>query len=145
MPDDEIPKAWARCWRAMWNRGIVRSKNVVGDLAENECRSRFGLELKPPSARGADAADAEGVLYQIKSRWLTAENPSRELGAIREIEKKPFDVLYAVMFKEHLDLEGIWSIPPEVVAEARFVGRTNSTKFVLTPAVMSDPRVRKVA
>jgi hypothetical protein len=143
--DAELAQVWARCWRAMRERGVLRSKNVVGDPAENECRARFRLELQPRSARGIDAVDQNGVRYQIKARWLTPENRSHELGAIRDIEKKPFDILLAVFFEGLLELDGIWSVPREVVADARFVARTNSTKFVLTPAVKRDPRVRKVA
>jgi hypothetical protein len=66
------------------------------------------------------------------------------LSAIREIKEKPFDVLLAVFFKEDLDLEEIWRLPCEVVEEAAFVARTNSTRFVLTRKVQKDSRVSRL-
>lgn len=53
-------------------------------------------------------------------------------------------MLLAVFFNEDLDVQEIWSIPCEVVKEASFVARTNSTRFVLTQARRNDPRVRQL-
>ena len=86
----------------------------------------------------------KGIRYQIKGRRLTLENRSRQLSPIRDIEKNPFDVLLAVFFNEDLDVQEIWSIPCEVVKEAPFVARTNSTRFVLTQERQNDPRVRQL-
>jgi hypothetical protein len=93
------------------------------------------------SEKSIDAVGKDGTRYQIKGRRLTSHNKSRQLGAIREITEDPFDVLLAVFFDEELTLSEIWSIPKEVVAEAAFVERTNSTRFVLTKARMKDRRV----
>lgn len=46
-----------------------------------------------------------------------------------------------MFFNEDLDLQEIWRIPCEVVEEAAFVARTNSTPFVLTKKVQADSRV----
>jgi hypothetical protein len=146
MEDGEVAKAWARCMRALRSRNLVRTANTpVGDYAERICCYRFGLKRKGFSEKSVDAVDAKGVRYQIKGRRLTSENRSRQLGAIRDVEKEPFDVLLAVFFDENLDLEGIWWVPHEVVKEASFVARTNSTRFVLTKKRRSDPRVRQLA
>jgi hypothetical protein len=145
MNDDELARAWARCVRMLRVRNLVRTANTpVGDYAERACCDRFGLERKGFSEKSVDAVDAKGVRYQIKGRRLTPENPSRQLGAIRDIEQRPFDVLLAVFFNEDLDLQEIWSIPYEVVKEASFVARTNSTRFVLTKKRRDDPRIRQL-
>lgn len=145
LSDEELAKAWARCMRAMKDRGLVRTANTpVGDYAERICCSRFDLDRSGFSEKSIDAVDANGVRYQIKGRRLTLDNRSRQLGAIRDIADGPFDVLLAVFFDEDLDVEEIWSIPYEVVKEASFVARTNSTRFVLTRARRNDPRVRQL-
>ncbi len=143
MSDDEVARAWARCMRMLRSRDLVRTANTpVGDYAERICCERFGLQRKGFSAKSVDAIDADGVRYQIKGRRLTPENPSRQLGAIRDIDQHPFDVLYAVFFNEDLELQEIWQIPYEVVKEASFVARTNSTRFVLTKKMMTgDSRI----
>lgn len=49
-----------------------------------------------------------------------------------------------MFFNEDLDLQEIWSIPCEVVEEAAFVTRTNSTRFVLTKKIQGDRRMTRV-
>lgn len=145
MSDDEIAKTWARCMRMLRVRDLVRTANTpMGDYAERICCDRFKLERKGFAEKSIDAVDAKGIRYQIKGRRLTPENRSRQLSPIRDIEKNPFDVLLAVFFNEDLDVQEIWSIPCEVVKEASFVARTNSTRFVLTQARRNDPRVRQL-
>jgi hypothetical protein len=145
MSDEDVAKTWARCMRMLRVRDLVRTANTpVGDYAERICCDRFKLERKGFSEKSVDAIDAKGIRYQIKGRRLTPENRSRQLSAIRDIEREPFDVLLAVFFNEDLDVQEIWSIPCEVVKEASFVARTNSTRFVLTQARRNDPRVRQL-
>jgi hypothetical protein len=90
MDDDEVAKAWARCMRLLRVRDLVQTANTpVGDYAERICCDRFGLERRGFSEKSVDAVDAKGIRYQIKGRRLTPENRSRQLGAIRDIEKEP--------------------------------------------------------
>jgi hypothetical protein len=145
MTDDELAKAWARCMRQLRKRDLIRTANTpVGDYAERICCARLGLQRLGFSEKSVDAIDEEGTRYQIKARRLTPENGSRQLGAIRDIESKPFDYLLAVFSNEDLELDEIWKVPCEVVGEAAFIARTNSTRFVLTPAVQSDDRVQRL-
>lgn len=145
MSDDEVARAWAYCMRSLRDRGLVRTANTpVGDYAERICCERFKLKRTGFSEKSIDAIDPQGRRYQIKGRRLTPANKSRQLGAIRDIDKKPFDVLLAVFFNEYLELSEIWSIPHGVVSEARFVARTNSTRFVVTRKVQDDSRVKRL-
>lgn len=145
MTDDEVAKAWARCMRKLRQRDLVRTANTpVGDYAERICCDRLKLKRMGFSEKSVDAIGADGTRYQIKARRITPENPSRQLGAIRDIASKPFDFLLAVFFNEDLELQEIWKVPCEVVGEASFVARTNSTRFVMTPAVECDDRVERL-
>lgn len=143
--DDEVAKAWARIMRELRNRDLVRTANTpVGDYAERICCERLGLQRMGFSEKSVDAIGADGTRYQIKARRLTPENPSRQLGALRDLDKDPFDILLAVYFDENLELQEIWSIPHAVVTEAEFIARTNSTRFVLTPKLQKDPRITRL-
>jgi hypothetical protein len=145
MSDAEVAKTWARAMRTLRTRGLIRTANTpVGDYAERICCERFGLSRFGFSEKSLDAVDERGLRYQIKGRRFTPENKSRQLGAIRELERTPFDVLLAVFFNEELELQEIWHIPCEMVKEASFVARTNSTRFVLTKARREDPRARRL-
>src|SRR5947209_7395503 len=69
-------------------RKVVRtSNNPVGDYAEWLVADRLNLALTNNSNAGYDAVDVNGLRYQIKSRRLTPENPSTQLGAIRDLDK----------------------------------------------------------
>jgi hypothetical protein len=145
MSDDEVAKTWARSMRELRRRDLIRTANTpVGDYAERICCERFDLSRKGFSEKSVDALGQDGTRYQIKARRLTPENPSRQLGAIRDVNADPFDILLAVFFNEDLDLQEIWSIPCEVVGEAEFIARTNSTRFVLSPKVQKDARVSRL-
>lgn len=145
MSDDDVARAWAKSMRELRVRQLTRTSNTpVGDYAERICCERFGLRRSGFSEKSIDAIDDAGRRYQIKGRRLTPENPSRQLGAVRDIQSDPFDLLLAVFFNEDLDLQEIWSIPCSVVKEAEYIARTNSTRFVLTKAVQRDPRVTRL-
>jgi len=112
MNHGEMARAWARCMRMLRVPNLVRTANTpVGDYAERVCCDRFGLERKGFSEKSVDAVGVNGVRYQIKGRRLTPENHSQQLGAIRDIEQQPFDVLLAVFFNEDLDVQEILEHP----------------------------------
>lgn len=145
LTDDELAKAWARCMRVMRKRDLTRTANTpVGDYAERIACDRLSLTRLGFSEKSIDALGPDGTRYQIKGRRMTPENKSRQLGAIRDVRSVLFDVLLALFFNEDLDLVEMWSIPCEVVQEAAYVERTNSTRFVLTKAIEKDPRVTRL-
>ena len=97
----------------------------------------------PNSQRGYDAVDGDGKRYQIKGRRLHRYNRSRQLSAIRDVEG--FDALAAVLFDHQYRVSRAALIPGVVVRERlKFVGHTNSYKFMLTDDVWEDRRVRDV-
>lgn len=127
-------------------RGIVRSSNnPVGDLAEYMFCKAFGWEQAANSARDADAIDAEGHLYQIKGRRLTARNNSRQLGAMRNLPACGFHTLAAILFNEKYEVHKAALIPHSTVLEtAVHVEHTNSWKFMLKDAIWTIDGVRDV-
>ncbi len=80
-------------------RGVVRSKNnPTGDYAEWLVSTRLGLTLETNSAKGFDATDSRGLRYQIKGRRVTRDNPSAQMGVIRNLDGRDFDFLIGVVF-----------------------------------------------
>ena len=97
-------------------RGVVRSKNTpTGDYAEWLAASRLGLKLETNSAKGFDATDSQGLRYQIKGRRVTPDNPSTQLGVIRSLGEKDFDILLAVIFDADWRVLRAASIPHRTV------------------------------
>ncbi len=84
---------------AFRSRGITRSaNNPVADYAEGLCK--VALKLKPTrkSNTGYDGKDPKGKKIKIKARRITKENGSRQLSAIRGIDKRRFHYLAGVLF-----------------------------------------------
>ncbi len=127
-------------------RGVTRSSNnPVGDLAEHLFCRAFGWKQAPKSMRDADATDSAQIRYQIKGRRLTTHSSSRQLGALRDLPARGFDVLAAVLFQEDYRVLRAALIPhARVVDLAKRVERTNSWRFLLRDSVWSVPDVRDV-
>ena len=84
----ELLNLYSQVLRELRERGVIRTKNLVGDIAEGLVASRLGLVLATSSNAGYEALDPNGMRYQVKSRLPTPENPSTELGAIRKLDKR---------------------------------------------------------
>ena len=147
LSDDELGPAWAAVMREMHTRKLIRSwNNPVADYAERIVALRLNLTLADKSARGFDATDSdEQVRYQIKSRRLTRENPSRQLGVIRKLEDNEFDFLIAAIFDEELKLSEMWSIPHEVVKEfAKYVPTLNGHRITVRKPLIDHDSVERI-
>ena len=126
-------------------RGIVRSENITGDVAEYLFRRAFNWTPTTNSDAHIDAVDGDGKRFQIKGRRLTPSNRSRKLGSIREMAGQHFDFLAGLLFDETYGIKRAAIIPHAVVMErARFVGRSNSHKFLLRDDVWDAHSVREV-
>ena len=136
----ELLKLHAAIGPELRRRGIVRTENITGDVAEYLfC---LALNLTPTPQAHIDAVARDGKRYQIKGRRVTTRNPSRELGSIREMAGQHFDFLAGLLFDETYGIKRAAIIPHAVVMErARFVERSNSHKFLLRDDVWDAPGV----
>ena len=128
------------------NRGITRSSNnPTGDPAECLFCKAFGWRQAGNSNASVDAIAEDGTRYQIKGRRMTRHNKSRQMSAIRDFAGRHFDFLAGVLFTEEYAILRAALIPYAVVEQrAKFVGHTNSHKFILHDDVWNLPGVRDV-
>lgn len=131
MTETELLQLQASVIDELKARGVVRTKNnPLGDYTEWLVAKALGLELATNSAAGYDATDADGVRYQIKGRRITPENQSRQLSAIRNLDKNDFDLLAAVVFDEKYSIINAVIIPHELVGEyASYRKHVNARKL----------------
>jgi hypothetical protein len=142
----ELLKLYASTIEELRKREVVRTaNNPVGDYAEWLVSTALGLKLVENSAAGYDAISSEGVRVQIKGRRLTANNSSRQLSVIRNLEANGFDELVAVMFDEHFEIVEAVSIPHAVVAEySVYRAHVNGHILHARGKLLTDPRVRSL-
>lgn len=129
------------------HRNVIRSKNnPTGDYAEWLVSTALGLTLESNSAKGFDATDSRGLRYQIKSRRVTPENRSTQLGVIRNLNGKDFDFLVAVIFTADWKVRYAAKIPQQVVPLlATYRPHVNGHVMHLRPSVFDNPSVEDVS
>jgi hypothetical protein len=105
----------------------------------------FGWERKKnQSFKGIDAVHLEGT-YQVKSRRVTAENPSPQSGIVKDSEKQPFDYFAAVVFKEDFSLLRAVIMPHAVFERLRKFNKANQGWFVMVSEdIFQEPGVLDV-
>lgn len=142
----ELLALYASLLDALRSRGVLRSSNnPVADYAEGVCARAMGWTLAGKSTAGYDATDAEGRKFEIKARRIVAENGSRQLSAIRAIERQRFDFLAAVLFDREFAITRAALIPFAIVkAHSKLSAHTNSWRFILREGVWSLPGVEDI-
>lgn len=131
--------------RELRARDVLRTdNNPAGDYAEVLFCAALGWTRHPISAPKADAVDAAGVRYQVKSRRPTTGNPSRQLGDLYDLDKKPFDVLAGVLFTEDFNVSRAALVPYATVLASSKEARPGLWRFYLRDSVWALPGVRDV-
>lgn len=129
------------------SRGILRTmNNPVGDYAEWLVASALDLTLAKNSAAGHDAESKEGKKIQIKARRVSKNSKSRQLGAIRNLDKGDFDELVAVIFNESYEVVEAVSIPHSVVKKySTYRSHVNAHILQLRGELLSDFGVQDIS
>jgi hypothetical protein len=141
----KLLKLHADVSEALVVRGITRSaNNPTGDLAELLFCEAFGWTQENNSKKGYDAFHGN-IKYQIKGRRLDNGKGSRQLSALRELKKKHFDYVAAVIFNCDYTVWKAAIIPYEIVAkEATRVNHNNSHRFLLRDRIWNEDGVKDV-
>jgi len=146
VPTAELLRQFSAILTELKRRRVVRSmNNPVADLAEGMAAAVLGGTLAPGSERDYDVAVGDGVhaiRYQVKARRLNADNQSRQLGALRGMDRKGFDFLVGILFAEDFTPIRGAVIPWEVVkARSTYRPHTNAWVFHLRDDVWAVPGV----
>ena len=143
LPPAELLKLYAGIGTELRRRGIARTENITGEVAEFLFCLAFGWTPVVNSKAHIDALGKDGTRYQVKARRITPANPSRELGAIRDIAGQHFDFLAGLLFDQSCDVVYRAAIIPHAVVmkHARPAPRSNSHKFLLRDDIWDVPGV----
>lgn len=116
LSDMELIEAYSDIIRLLKERGIIHSKNVIGDLGEYLAIKYYcdtpnlpRLQPAPPNTKNVDAISINGDRYNIKataSRITSAFwglNPPN----LKGVEQQKFEFVVVVMFDDSLSLKRI--------------------------------------
>ena len=143
--DDELLRLWKRATVTLRLRGVCRTKNVVGDVAERIVAAKLGLKRAGHDCKDYDAIAPDGTTYQIKARDVTAWNGSRQLGDLCGLhDGHPFDYLIAVFFGDDFPrVEAAYKVPLAVVRQyAKRKGKRDV--LIAKGAVLAGPGVEDI-
>lgn len=146
LPVSDLLRLYSAVLEELRRRGITRtSNNPVADYTEHVVARFLSLRLADNSVSGYDATDSEGRRYQIKGRRLTRQNGSTELSALRNLAKRPFEFLVAVVYRADFSVDYAGIVPYVVVVElSKYTKHTNAHRFLMRRSVLEDPRVTDV-
>lgn len=146
LPTNLLLQYYNQIMQELRDRKILRTSNgPVGDYAEWLVAQKLNLILKGNSTTGFDAIDTSGMKYQIKGRRVTALNKSTQLSAIRNLEKKEFDFLVAIIFNESFEPTLVLKIPHEVIEKyAKKSAHVNAHLFYIRDNIKNDPLVTNI-
>jgi hypothetical protein len=146
LTDRELLSLYVNVLGTLRARGTTRSSNnPVADYAEGLCAKALNLTLANKSTTGYDGTDPAGNKIEIKARRITKENGSRQLSAIRGIEKRHFDYLAGVLFNADFSVMKACLIPYVAIRQyGKNSEHTNSHRFLLRDSIWSLTGVRDI-
>lgn len=147
LSDEDLLGLWGRIMAELRVRGIVRSSNSpIADFAETLAAKLLNLTVVANSTASYDAIGTDGQRYQIKARRVTKANQSRQLSAIRNLNKGGFDSLIVVVFDESgFKPTEVWQLPIDLVREhAKYRAHVNAHILQARGAILADPRAKRL-
>ncbi|MBU3591201.1 hypothetical protein ICN11_04115 [Polynucleobacter sp. 78F-HAINBA] len=121
----ELLRIYADVLNTLKDKQILRTTNSpTGDYAEllaAKWLEKQGLAknaeeaLNKNSHKGSDVIDDEGTTYQVKGRRITASNPSKQLGVVRNLFEDEFHCLIAIVFNEDWSVKEAALVPIEAL------------------------------
>ena len=113
MSTTELINAYSSIIETLKKRGIIRTKNFIGDIGEylaidffNNNSKKSNLEFAPPGTKNIDAISREGKRYSIKSTTTSLTGVVYDLNepGSAESENKKFEFMIVVQFSKSFEL-----------------------------------------
>jgi len=146
LTDQQLLEAYSLVMEELKDREIIRtSNNPVGDFAEYLVAQKMDLKLAVSSTAGYDAKDNEGVRYQIKCRRITKYPKRRQLGVMRNLDKKDFDYLIALIFDSNFIVLEAYQIPFDIIETyARYSEHQHGHILQLRGGILNDKQTKNL-
>lgn len=123
LKDREIISLYSDLISELKSRGIIRTKNLIGDLGEylaiehyNATPGLSNLQAAPAGTQNIDAISRKGERYSIKSTSgkLTGVFFGLNDPDMPEVESQKFEFVIIVIFDNNFKLKNILEIPWEL-------------------------------
>jgi hypothetical protein len=142
----ELLQLFSELIEALRRKELIRStNNPVADFTEYLVAKNFSYSLENNSKMGYDAIDKNVIKFQIKGRRIHSRNNSRQLSVIRNLDKKFFDYLIAVIYAEDFSILEAYQIPYDLIKPySRFSEHQNGNILILRGNILVEKKVMKI-
>lgn len=147
----ELIKIYGDLLKEMKHKGLIRSKNVVGDIGEytaidfyNRAKGLPKLQAAPPSTKNIDAISTEGERYSIKC--TTTNTTGTFWGLAKDCiysETKPlFEYVVVVKLDENFQTLLILQVPwDSFFKHKHWHSRMNAYNLILSKPLINDSKI----
>ena len=138
----QLLRLWSRCTGELRSRGVIHTRNMVGEIAELIAHAYLGGTRGSFTQAGWDIQTASGERVQVKALWRTSDTRRTNAGAIRD---RNYDSLLVIEFDEHFETAVGLRLSRDLVEELFAVTPyTNGRTVKVTQKLRTDPRVATV-
>jgi hypothetical protein len=129
---------FAKIYNQLEEKGVIRSRRVVGDIGELYASKRLGLEIcSNRTEKGIDARHKNGLTFEIKTRRVyESERRVSETRRLNNLVGKSADYLVVVVLDRSFKCAGMWLIPMQNInnpksASLKIVNTTPGAKNLI--------------
>jgi hypothetical protein len=141
LSSQDLMSVWAGVAQELRRRELIRTNNIVGELAELVALRHFGGQRSGFSNTGFDLRTAAGELIQVKGLWKTTSSRNK-LSAIRD---PSYDSVVAVVFNAAFTEADAYKASRAVVERMfRHNARVNGRQITVTGKFINDPDVETI-
>jgi hypothetical protein len=148
---DQLIETYSDIIDQLKERGVIRTKNLIGDLGEyhaiehfNKSPNKSNLNIAPPGTKNIDAISRDGDRYSVKSTtgnttgvFHGLEGPDSE-----KKDTKKFEYVLVVMFNDNFKLDKILEIDWNLfLKHKRWHGTMKAWNLSITKALLSEAEI----
>jgi len=151
LTDDDLVRLYPHLLKELKRRGIIHSKNVVGDLGERLAIATYNgtpglpnLQAAPKGTQNVDAISRNGERYSIKTTTgrSTGVFFGLPLKGSRETPSQKFEYVVIVQFDSDYQLRGIYQVSWDVFVEhKKWQSRMNAWFLSVTKELLANARI----
>ena len=138
----ELLRLWAGSTKELKRRGVIQTRNMVGEIAEAVGHSYLGGTRGSFSQAGWDIRTDAGERIQVKGIWRTSDRKRANTSAIRD---QNYDAVLVIEFDDYFEHAKGYMLSRELVEELfPVIAHINGRIIRLTARFLNDDRVSRV-
>ena len=138
----DLLRLWAGSTTELKARGVIQTRNMVGEIAEAVAHAYLGGKRGSFSQPGWDILTDAGERVQVKGIWRTADRKRSNTSAIRD---ENYDSVLVIEFDDYFEQAIGLQMGREVVEELFAVTpHVNGRIIKLTSRLRSDERICEI-